>query len=134
MEAVCANSADEKMNTQRPGSLRVCMRGLYQRGCRISDVGFREPCVSRQRLLRSRRHPKSDIRNPTSYPCRLTSDTSLLASGLVWPAYLLFGLSRYETDTGVDTCSKVNEQIRIPGYSATAMRLRLLSSSVALPI
>src|SRR5215470_7563403 len=31
MEAVCPNNADEKMSTQRPGSLRVGMRGLYQR-------------------------------------------------------------------------------------------------------
>jgi hypothetical protein len=45
----------------------------------------------------------------------LTSPLSREARGLVWPAYLLPGLRRYGMDEGVDSCSKVNEQMRMPG-------------------
>ena len=37
------------------------------------------------------------------------------------------------TEVGVESCSKVNEQIRIPGYNATGMMPRFDNSSVARP-
>ena len=44
-----------------------------------------------------------------------TSPAKRDASGLVWPAYLLPGLFRYGIEEGVLSCSKVKEQILIPG-------------------
>src|SRR5271166_713600 len=69
--------------------------------------------------------------NLTHHP--LNSPANRLANGRVCPAYLFPTFFEYGIDDGDESCSKVNEQIRIPGYSATGMRLRLLNSSVALP-
>ena len=44
-----------------------------------------------------------------------TSDPSRLANGCNCPEYLFPGFCRYGTDEGDESCSNVNEQIRIPG-------------------
>ena len=58
---------------------------------------------------------------------------SLLASGPEGSVYLLCGRLPYGTAAGPDSWWKVIEQTCIIGYSATAMRPRLASSSVGLP-
>jgi len=44
--------------------LVATLADIEKTGFRMSDVGFQEPRASGQCLQRSRRHPKSEIRNP----------------------------------------------------------------------
>ena len=85
---------------------------------------------SRPRLERTRNRQVAQPLLPHS-PDSLAN---LLANGRSCPEYLFPTLFRYDTATRVDNCSNVKEQILIPGYSATGIRPKLLSSSVAFPI
>src|SRR5258708_4228674 len=71
------------------------------------------------------------VRPPSHLPGSLSR---LLANGRSCPEYLLPAFLRYGTATRDESCSKVIEQMRMPGYNATGIRPRLLNSSVALPV
>lgn len=115
----------------RPG--RRCTRVLAARRGERSARGARGAPGHRRQATGvqvARRDPAHDILlfndqriSASTYETRpfdgcgvaFSSSDSRLARGSVCPAYLLPVFVRYGTSTGDDSCSKVNEQMRIPG-------------------